>query len=666
MLKKIEIILEVLLKSRTQSPFLDTFNQLVRENALQECREIFVEEFDKHKKTMSEVIHPECDDQIIPQPVMQRLVRDIDSLFKAFHARMLERETTEKQMTKPDFQKLKLSESLMNLIPKDSDHLAPIYELCVRWVLKVEYNWDLILRAKSYGLVNASLNGKSEEKRKNDTKLPHTIIKVHYLNGFMRNMIDKTIHNIFSSTTATISQKVNKVIIGGLLTAIFGATMVTVGGFVVSFVDLPFNVDFDIFDWAVEPLVTYVKKTLKIGEDNISAYLLHEAINQTEQVNADLESKIELLSKLQYSDKRFDTLKKNLNNVVNDLIENKKYTSNVRAEEPPVLDVIYREHNEGPLEGWTEILDENDDYIKLQEREDGFFDVELKEDVCKMETKHGGFEDEFQVINDINEPQEDNTKKQTTCPPNPYSALQTPATPVQIPIEFPEVAVVRPPAPFTRANPNIQNQTENDANLQPALRVNPPALNPQATAAGIIGQPESPYSGQLKNLNTAQPMVLDRQMAGTSKPAQKLDPSPHFAETTTAHPNPYQPQSTELLNRQKNSNGSNFTVSTHSSHQSSEINSSPSNKPFQSTPTSTKPPKSPEGTTTLHQPTQHLSQSANLNNSEDSTSMMHSIVSEVFTINRLPPTPKQKSKIVKPAPSNADGKGTAKLKSEWF
>lgn len=537
-LKKVDIISEVLVRTKSSAPFLDSFNALVRESALQDCKEIYKEEFEKQKEYLNKILHLESDDKIIPQRIMKLLVQDLDSRFEVFYKTVLERELSTKDCIQLNFDKLKLSPSLLNLIPKDSERLVPIFELCVRWALKMEYNWDLILRAQCYGLVNIS--EKAGDMLKQDKPMPQTVIRVNSLNSFMKRIIDKSIHNIFSSTTANISKKVNKTVIACLMTALFGATMVTVGGFVVSFVDLPFSVDVNIFDWAVNPMVSAVKKYLKIGDDNISAYLLHEAINQTEIVNTELKKMIEILSGLHYGEKTFKIEQKNLIDLVEDLINNKQQISNVRTGEDMPLDIIYKEHKEGVLEGWTEILEDPIDFIDSEEKEDGFTYVEVKDDIGLIEGGRTKIIDEFEVVDmtadsgkEIREPPRNN--EDNLANNNPYADRQ-PFNAPQTPNPAPVPALRTLPQDTTTIDPQNKPVSEEETSNKDKENPNPAKPKPDQTTAEVKNEPK--VSVQLnppnnsRDMNLPQPPLPSQKNEPSSNQPMPIDPNPQ--------PNPQQ------------------------------------------------------------------------------------------------------------------------------
>ena len=531
-LKKADIISEVLVRTKSSAPFLDSFNALVRESALQDCKEIYKEEFEKQKEFLNKIPHLESDDKIIPQRIMKLLVQDLDSRFEVFYKTVLERELSTKDSIQLNFDKLKLSPSLLNLIPKDSERLVPIFELCVRWALKMEYNWDLILRAQCYGLVNIS--EKAGDMLKQDKPMPQTVIRVNSLNSFMKRIIDKSIHNIFSSTTANISKKVNKTVIACLMTALFGATMVTVGGFVVSFVDLPFSVDVNIFDWAVNPMVSAVKKYLKIGDDNISAYLLHEAINQTEIVNTELKKMIEILSGLHYGEKTFKIEQKNLIDLVEDLINNKQQISNVRTGEDMPLDIIYKEHKEGVLEGWTEILEDPIDFIDSEEKEDGFTYVEVKDDIGLIEGGRTKIIDEFEVVDmtadsgkEIREPPRNN--EDNLANNNPYADRQ-PFNAPQTPNPAPVPALRTLPQDTTTIDPQNKPVSEEETSNKDKENPNPAKPKPDQTTAEVKNEPK--VSVQLnppnnsRDMNLPQPPLPSQKNEPPSNQPMPIDPNP--------------------------------------------------------------------------------------------------------------------------------------------
>ena len=399
-IKKSKTIIDVLLSTKQESPYLESFNSMVRELGVSSCREGFKEIFEKHRDNIDRIVHRQMHDDILPQPIMVVLIADIDSMFKEFYQKVLEKETSMLIRNKGDFDKLKLSPKLLNLIPKNSSQLHRIYELCITWVLKIEYNWDLIERAKVYGLVDKDiLNKKTKKNKKREKEMPQTIIKVHSLNNLMKKVVDKMIENIFSNTVSNISKKVNKFVIGFLLASLFGATMVTIGGIVVSFVDLPFEVDYNIFEWAVDPIINIVKKQLNIGDDNISAHILQEAIYQTELINNELEELISSISQFPFGDCRQIILLNRLDDTVQEILYDNKKISNIRLEEEPVISVPYVEHKGGDLDGWLESYENIDQFIEAKEQdEDGFYYIEMDKNIKIAEGPQRRLSDEFVVV----------------------------------------------------------------------------------------------------------------------------------------------------------------------------------------------------------------------------------------------------------------------------
>jgi len=356
LLNELRFVADVFIQGAHNPPYLENFNRIVRERAKERLRAIYPEVYEEHAKIMRYAIHETEYDDFLPKEILHKMINDVDELFKLFAAQIEKKERETTKVFQANFEGLRLSEKIMNLIPSNHEQREYIYELCVKWIIKIETNIDIIDRIRCYGFMKKNINS-GDLKEKNESMLPQALIYRSNINTHINRFVDRTIDKIFSRSISGINQKVNKLVISFILSTIFGATVVGIGGFVINLVELPFNMNVNVVEFAVTPAINFLKKTLNIGNQDICIYLLQEAISQTDELNEKLEKQIKAIAGYTFGDKRQMVLLKDLSRQIDELMSRKAKLSNVRVNIETIAPAMAVKESDGDLEGWTQFRD---------------------------------------------------------------------------------------------------------------------------------------------------------------------------------------------------------------------------------------------------------------------------------------------------------------------
>lgn len=369
------VVVKILVKTATEPPYLKEFNGQIRSEMIQFLKKEFPSVVQMHRDMMDSIQHQVSIDQLLPQAFLILLTEDVDPIVEGIVEELQKKKDHPQALNKINFENLKLSKRLMNLIPSDTAQHQYIYELFLKWLLKIELNVDLIQRAYSYGMYTESVDSEFMKQMK-EGKLPMTVIMRSNIHSFMGRAVDFIIEKCFAKSVDTLSNKLSSAVVSFVLCSIFGTAPIAIGGFVISFVDLPVSVNFNVGQFMLEPLVGQLKKYLNIGNKDVCRYILQEAISETDLANQEL---IKLINSAARRPMTSATLKPILNGIkvsVDDILKGKSKVSNVRSKDSidrgPALAMKIDE------EGFAEVCG-FENAIQLKENsDDSFVEVDLK------------------------------------------------------------------------------------------------------------------------------------------------------------------------------------------------------------------------------------------------------------------------------------------------
>lgn len=375
MLTELDYLRNVIVNMCNTAPFLEQFHNIIRLKALKDLKGVFQTDINQHKLVLDRGAFDCKYSRLLCPVVLKRAVFEVDALFPEYVT--MTREKQLKSHLRGDMSVLNLSPKLLNMIPDSPEMKELAFDLCLEWIVKLETSLDLINRATEYGMVSVKLPGTKfvNEQEKN---MPATALVLKTsIHSLLNRTIDNVIEKLFAFTSESICNKVNKLIISSILVGFFGATVVGIGGFAISLIDLP-DVNFNFLSGLINPVINNLKKFLRVGDDNICIHVLREAISATEDANQDLRTSIEEIARCDFYSKRQHKQIDHLQDLV-DQVLNCKRKSNIRIEQKDVDAYVAYEELHGINDGWI-LLKDPSDCLDVKEIEGGygFLQIEVK------------------------------------------------------------------------------------------------------------------------------------------------------------------------------------------------------------------------------------------------------------------------------------------------
>ena len=369
------VISKLLVKTAREPPYLKEFNTQVRAEMIKFLKKEFPAVSKYHRELMDSIQHHSSIEQILPQAFLIVLTQDTDPISEDIIEELLKKKDQPQALSKIDFEGLKLSKRLMNLIPLDKDQHQYIYDLFLKWLLKIEYNVDLIQRAYSYGMFRESVDSDFLKQMK-EGSLPMTVIMRSNIHSFMGRAVDFIIEKCFAKSVDTLSSKISSAVVSFVLCSIFGTAPIAVGGFVISMVDLPFSVNINVGGFILEPLVGRIKKYLNMGNKDVCRYILLEAISETDLANQEILRLINCSAQRSISHEGLKPIISGLQDCIDKILKAKSKASNIRSKDSidrgPALAMLVRE------DGYAEVCNFQDAILETENSDDGFVEISLK------------------------------------------------------------------------------------------------------------------------------------------------------------------------------------------------------------------------------------------------------------------------------------------------
>jgi hypothetical protein len=417
-------ILDLVLYGAMKPPYLQNFHLTMRKMSLDELKTLFPKIWERHEAMKRQTPHEEQYGEILPQSFALVLIEDVDVLFDVLSARVEEKQKKQRLVDSACIEDMKLSPKMLNLIPTDPDMREYAFELFVKWIMKIEKNVDLMQRAYSYGYIRDEVDGEFLQ-RLHEGNMPQTIIFKTSLNAFMSGLLDSVIEKTFVRNMDRLTSKISTALLSSLLVSLFGGPVVGLGGFVVSLVDLPFEVDLNIAKPLLAPLIEQLKKALNIGNRDVFRVLLLEVISDTEASNVELEQLIHAVAKRPFMDTAQQHLLVSLRLHVRDIVAGKRKKSNWRSKpDDSQLMVVKQSLIDGEsFESLQEFkdavmikpLEDDDDDFQVVGLKDGYNLVEEEDSILYIKE----IEDKVEEFETVQQPPE------TSDPPKTESAEQT-------------------------------------------------------------------------------------------------------------------------------------------------------------------------------------------------------------------------------------------------